>query len=155
MTKVFDNIAKVILLISLTLMLSLSTLSIGLRWFGASMLWIDPLVRHLVIVTAFAGGILAIGKNSHIRIDVLAKPMEKAPKYFQKSIERIIQIVTAMVTAALTWSAWEFYLSEKEFGSIVILGFHSSSLVSIFAIGWFAMTLRWLVAFIDSWKKAQ
>lgn len=154
-TRAFDQSARGVLLASLVGMLGLSLLGIVLRWMGSSLMWIDPVVRHLVIIAAFGGGILAVGKQSHIRIDVLSKPMEFAPLKMRKLVDRILSFVTALVTAGLTWSAWLFYLSEKEYGSAGLLGLHSSSLVMIFPIGWGLLALRWLLALADSWKKAR
>ena len=151
-TRWFDQGAKGILLLALFGMLGLSTLSIILRWGGLSLLWIDPVVRHLVLVAAFAGGVLAVAKNSHIRIDILAKPMESAPKIWRTNVERVLTIVTAVVTSALAYSAWEFFVVEKEFGSEALLGLHSSTLVMIFPLGWGALTVRWFLSFVDSWK---
>jgi len=151
-TRAFDQSARAVLLASLVGMLGLSLLGIVLRWTGSSLMWIDPVVRHLVIVAAFAGGILAVGKKSHIRIDLLSKPMEFAPPAMRILVERILSLVTALVTAALAWSAWLFYLSEKEYGSAGLLGLHSSSLVIIFPLGWGLLALRWLLALMTANK---
>lgn len=153
-SKRLDQISKGILLVALAGMLGLSSLGILLRWMGLSLLWIDPVVRHLVLVAAFGGGVLAVGKNSHIKIDVLAKPMEHLPLEYKRMIERILSLVTMLATSGLVWSAWQFYLSEKEFGGEALLGLHSSTLVMIFPIGWALLTVRWFLSFIDSFKKA-
>jgi TRAP-type C4-dicarboxylate transport system permease small subunit len=149
-SRVFDHTARGVLILSLIGMLGLSLLGIVLRWSGLSLMWIDPVVRHLVLVAAFGGGVLAVGKNSHIRIDILSKPMEFAPKKMRIWVSRILTIGTAIATAGLAWSAWHFFLSEKEFGGEALLGLHSSSLVMIFPIGWALLTLRWLSALLDS-----
>ncbi len=154
-SKKLDSLAKIILLASLFGMISLSTLSIFLRWGGLSLMWIDPLVRHLVLVSAFAGGVLAIGKNSHIRIDVIAKPMERAPVRLRLWVDRIVTLATTLVTAGLLYSAWQFFLMEQEFGAEALLGWHSSTWVGILPIGWGALTIRWFMSFVDSWKKAE
>lgn len=151
-TRAFDQSARAVLLASLVGMLGLSLLGIVLRWTGSSLMWVDPVVRHLVIVAAFGGGILAVGKKSHIRIDVLAKPMELAPPALRILVERILALATALVTVGLAWSAWLFYLSEKEYGSAGLLGLHSSSLVIIFPIGWGLLALRWLLALMAPHK---
>ena len=69
--------------ICLWAMLIISTLSIFLRWFQVSFLWTDPLVRHLVFITAFLGGSLATGANNHIRIDLAGKLFEKFDAKYQ------------------------------------------------------------------------
>jgi TRAP-type C4-dicarboxylate transport system permease small subunit len=149
-SRTLDQLARGIMLGGLALMLLLSASGIVSRWLGLSFMWLDPLVRHLVIVTAFAGGVLAIGKKNHIKIDLLSHPMEKMPKKARWVVQLILSFVTAIITGALTWSAWLFFQSEQEYGAIGLLGLHSSIWVAIFAFGWGMMTLRWVSALFDT-----
>ena len=71
-----DRVAFYGIVISVFLMLGLTVLNISLRWFNTSFLWIDPVVRHLVFLSAFLGGTLATGQDNHIRIDLAAKVFE-------------------------------------------------------------------------------
>jgi TRAP-type C4-dicarboxylate transport system permease small subunit len=126
-------------------MLVLSTMGIVTRWMGESWLWVDPLARHLVLVCAFLGSIVAVGRKNHIRIDVLAKPMEAAPKNVQHGVEAIVVAASAVVTAGLAWSAYDFYKVEQEFSSEAFLGLSSHHLVAILPIGMALLAMRWLL----------
>ena len=66
-----DNFSSWLLVISVVLMLFLSVLNIFLRWGNTTIFWIEPLVRHLVFLSAFLGGILATGRKNHIGIDII------------------------------------------------------------------------------------
>jgi TRAP-type C4-dicarboxylate transport system permease small subunit len=117
--------------------------AIVLRWMGESLMWIDPLVRHLVFLSAFLGGSLATSKGVHIKIDLLAKLLEKYSSDIPKWIHRnLINIFCFVVTLVLTKASWDFYLSEKEFGSPAFLEIHSAYLVGIIPFGFALINLR-------------
>ncbi|MBD3163147.1 MAG: TRAP transporter small permease subunit, partial [Candidatus Eisenbacteria bacterium] len=55
-------------------MILLSGLQVVLRnFFQIGLLWIDPLVRTLLLWVAFLGAFAAAGRARHIRIDVLGR----------------------------------------------------------------------------------
>lgn len=128
---------------SLFIILSLAILSIVLRWMGQSLMWIDPLIRHLVFLSAFLGGSLATSKGVHIKVDILTHLVEssesKVLKWFHRNVVTLFCLVT---TIALTKSAWDFYLVEKEFGAPAFLEIHSAALVGIIPFGMGLIALR-------------
>lgn len=132
--------------LSLMAMLLLSALGICSRWGGVSWLWIDPLVRHLVLVTAFFGGALAVGRKAHIRIDILAKPLERLPRAWSCFGERLATLGALCVTTALTWSAWSFYLVEREFNGT------GAMFIVILPVGWGLVTIRWGLALGEAFE---
>ena len=75
--KTLDNIIEKIcgysLVISILAILIFSSLTIVLRWFQINLMWIDPLVRHLVFLSTFLGGVIATGRGTHIGIDLVSK----------------------------------------------------------------------------------
>ncbi len=108
-------------------------------------MWIEPLVRHLVFLSAFFGGSLATSKNVHIRIDLLTKLIEnsnsKILKWLHHNLISLFSFLTCMV---LMKSAWDFYLVEKEYGAVGFLDIHSSIWVGIIPFGMGLITLRFL-----------
>ena len=52
--------------------------------FGAGIVWIDPLLRVLVLWVAIAGAVVATRNDNHIRIDYFTR-------YFSKKSGRYIQ----------------------------------------------------------------
>lgn len=126
-------------------MLVLSVLAIVFRWMGQSLLWVEPLVRHLVFLSAFLGGSLATSKNVHISVDVLTKLIEKSKSrivhWVHRNLVRLFCLITCLV---LTRAAYHFYLSEKEYGAPSFLGIHSAYLVGIIWVGMLLISLRYL-----------
>ena len=61
-------------------MLFFSVLTILLRWFGQSLEFVEPFVRHLVFLSTFLGGVLATGRGTHIGIDIIGKLLESMHK---------------------------------------------------------------------------
>ncbi len=137
------------IVIAVVLMLSLTILNIALRWFNTSFEWIDPLVRHLVFLSAFLGGTLATGEDNHIRIDLATKILEnkKMPKT-KIWLERIVILITCVATIFLAQAGLDFAKIELEFGKVVFLGIHSGFLAGIIPFGMGLLTLRFILRFL-------
>ncbi|MCB9061334.1 MAG: TRAP transporter small permease subunit [Halobacteriovoraceae bacterium] len=138
-------ISTVGLVVSVAFMLSLTVLTIILRWFNITLLWVDPLVRHLVFLTAFLGGTVATGKKTHIAIDIVSKFLET--KNWPKGelyLKRFITLICILTICWLNKTSIDFYHIELEFGKEVFWGLHSSIFVSIIPIGLTLITLRFI-----------
>lgn len=144
-----DKISFYGIVLAVSLMLLLTVLNIVLRWFNTSILWVDPLVRHLVFLSAFLGGALATGKDNHIRIDLASKLLEnlKKPK-LKVWVDRIIYIITMGTTIYLAKAGMDFAKIELEFGKVAFLGLHSGVLVAIIPFGMGLISLRYLFRFL-------
>lgn len=148
-----DKFAFHALVISVYLMLLLTVLNIVLRWFNSNLLWIDPLVRHLVLMSAFLGGVIATGKDTHIRIDLTAKLLEKINRPSITSwAHRGIYIITMIATVALTYAGMTFTKMEMEYGKIAFLNLHSGFLTAIIPCGMALIFLRYLFKFLLSFQ---
>lgn len=147
--KKFDRLLEKVgewgLILSLFSILLLAVGSIVLRWMGKSVLWIEPLVRHLVFLSAFLGGSIATGRKVHIRVDLLTKLIEKSSSRFLKWFhQNAITLFSLIVTVFLFKSSFDFFLIEKEFGQKVFLDLHSSWPVFIIPFGTGLIALRFL-----------
>lgn len=151
-----DSITSIILVISVILMLFLSVLNIFLRWGNTTFYWIEPLVRHLVFLSAFLGGVLATGRKTHIGIDIIGRwlEMRKMDKA-RKMVERTIYIISIVTLYFLIISSIDFMNSEREFGRDVFLGVHSSTLVGIIPVGFFTIMLRIFLILILSFDSSR
>jgi TRAP-type C4-dicarboxylate transport system permease small subunit len=120
-----------------------AVLSIVLRWLGSSPLWLEPLIRHIVFLSAFLGGSLATSKDVHIKVDILTHLIQnshsKALHWFHKNVVSLFCFVTCLT---LLKSSWDFFIVEKEFGAPAFLGIHSSWLVFIIPFGICLISLR-------------
>lgn len=141
--EVLERVSRYGLITCLFAILSMAVLSIVLRWMGLSLMWMEPLIRHLVFLSAFLGGSLATSKGVHIKVDLLThfvdKTESKILKWFHQNLVTLFCLITCLV---LTTSGWDFFLVEKEFGTIAFLGLHSSVMVGIIPFGMGLITLR-------------
>jgi TRAP-type C4-dicarboxylate transport system permease small subunit len=141
--EILEKMSRWSLIISLYLILGLAVLSIVLRWAGLSPLWIDPLIRHLVFLSAFLGGSLATSKGVHIKVDLLTHFIENSRSKVLHWLHRnLVTFFCFATTLVLTKASWDFFLIENEFGSTAFLGIHSSYLVSIITVGMGLICLR-------------
>lgn len=147
--SLLDKVSYYGIVLSVTLMLLLTVLSIVMRWFNTSVLWIDPFVRHLVFLSAFLGGVLATGKGNHIRIDLFGKLLENIGK---KSLslwtERLNYLIAMIATFLLAKAGLDFSKIEFEFGKEAFLGIHSGVLTSIIPVGMGLIFLRFFLRFL-------
>ena len=131
------------LVVSLSVILFFCVLNIVLRWFDQTLFWIDPLVRHLVFVSAFLGGALATGRKQHIGIDIISKILEQKDN---KKIINILQIfiwtVCFLTLVWLTKAGIEMAKVEFEHGKESFLGIHSGVLLSIIPVGFSLIGFR-------------
>ena len=152
--KFIDDLASIFLVASVALMLFLSVLNIFLRWGNTTIFWVEPFVRHLVFLSAFLGGVLATGRKNHIGIDIIGRWLEVKKLYsLRLHVERLIYVISIVTLYFLIISSLDFYASEVKFGREVFLGVHSSQLVAIIPIGFFAISLRIFLIFILSFNK--
>lgn len=152
MTKiitVFDSILERIsrwgLVISLFAILGFAVTAIVLRWMGSSVMWLDPLTRHLVFLSAFLGGSLATSKNVHIRVDLLTKLVEMSNSKPLKWVHHnLLALFSFVVCVALAKASYDFFIVEKEYGAPAFLDIHSAYLVAIIPGGMGLIALRFL-----------
>lgn len=146
---ILEKISRVGLVTCLFVILGMAVSSIVLRWLGMSPQWIEPLVRHLVFLSAFLGGSLATSKNVHIKVDLLTKVVEASSSKVLHWIHRnLVSLFCLVTTAILTKAAWDFFLVEKEFGAPAFLHIHSAWLVAIIPFGMGLISIRFLNLFI-------
>ena len=155
--RAIDKLSRYTLVIAIILMLFFSISTIVLRWFNTTYLWMDPLVRHLVFMSAFLGGVLATGAKNHIGIDVASKVLEN--KGFHRLniyMKRLVDLGAIVFLIWLTKASVDFVKMEMEFGSEVMLGLHSGKLVTIIPIGFSLITYRFFYNFLQTLQsKAQ
>ena len=138
-----EKISRYGLVGCLVLVLGFAVLAIVLRWAGSSLMWIDPLVRHLVFLSAFLGGSLATSSQQHIKIDLFSKLVEISSSKILHWLHRnLVSLFCFVTTLILLKSSWDFFLVEKEFGAPAFLEIHSAYLVAIIPFGMGLISLR-------------
>lgn len=149
-----ERISLYTLVAAILIMLTLTLMIIVLRWFQISYLWVDPLVRHLVFLSAFLGGVLATGRKNHIAIDIFSRVLEaKGFRKIDENIKRFIDLVSTAILIWMTKASLDFVNMEREFGTEVFLGLHSGIVVMIIPIGFSLIAYRFFYNFIASFEQ--
>lgn len=137
-------------------MVIFSVLAIVLRWFNTALLWIEPLVRHLVFFSTFLGGVIATGKGTHIGIDVISKILESNGLHHLKDVmAKIVSFSCFLALCWLSYSSIEFVKVEMEFGKPVFWSIPSGVLVSSIPVGFALIGIRYFLVFLKSFDQAQ
>lgn len=155
--KTFKNFIHILedsLLISLLIsMVLLSSGQILLRnFFDTGYIWIDPLLRVLVLWTALIGATIASRDNKHIRIDLLSK-------FFKKRIHLALQTFVALVTTTVCgiiawhgarWVMFDYQDQLKSFADLPawILEIIIPIAFALIALRYLMHALYWLQMFI-------
>jgi len=154
LSTIDDGIEKAVtgaLFVTVLLMIICSMAIIVMRWFNSSFMWLEPLVRHLVFLSAFLGGALATGKGTHIGIDILGKYFESKKMWkAHLMVNRIINLASSLILIVFVKLSWDFVQVEAEFGKEVFLGIHSRFLVGIIPFGFSIIGIRFILKFILS-----
>ena len=108
---------------------------------GGSLLWIDPLLRYLVLWSGLFGAVMATIRGKHIALDVAAFIL---PQSSAKTIEFIVFIFSALTTATLSWAAIYFVASEMEYGGPGLLGLPSWQWNLAFPLTFITMTMSYI-----------
>ena len=136
------------------MMLGLTLLNIVLRWCGSSLLWAEPLVRHLVFVCAFLGGALATGSGHHIRIDLISRILEsRGYQTLGRVVEIVVSLFAVLVLGWLIYAGYSLVQIEFQFGKPSFLDIHSGFLVAIIPVGLALIGIRYLFLLVKHLMK--
>lgn len=153
---IIEKLTLFLLTLSILLMLGFSLATIVLRFFDLNFPWFESFVRHLVLLSAFLGGVIATGKGTHIGIDVIGHYLESKnlvkPKIY---LLRVIQLASIVTVCWLTKASFDFMKVEMEFGTPEFFGLTSGHLVAIIPIGFSLIALRFLIKFLVSFEEAK
>ena len=127
-----------VLLVGLMIVLSFSQIILR-NFFSFSILWADPLIRHLVLWASFLGATIAARKNKHIKIDIVFRFI--SPRH-QLLLTGIGELFSALVCALLTWISIEFILDEMEYITPAFATIPTWKLQMIFPFSFGVLTLR-------------
>lgn len=149
-----EKFSSVLLVASILIILFCSSGTIILRWFHVNLSWVDPFVRHLVLLSTFLGGVVATGKGNHIGIDLISKFLEIKGYYkAQIIVSRIILFSSGTILIWLIKSGIDFAKVEMEFSKSEFWGIGSGYLVTMIPIGLTLIALRFFTLFFLSLEK--
>ncbi len=145
--SLFSRLARVeesILSLFLVVMILLTCLQILLRtFFSTGISWADPLLRYLVLWTGFLGAATATSQGKHIAMDVISFLV---PQSMKSWLQITTNLFSAVIAGFLTWAAYLFILSERQFGTGRLLELPSWIWNLIFPVAFSLIALRFFMA---------
>lgn len=124
----------------LATMIILACTQIFLRaLFSGGLLWIDPVLRYLVLWSGFIGAAMATSRGKHIALDLISYLVPEPAKSYLAIITNIFSMV---VCGFLTWAATLFLMDEFQYGGSGPLEIPSWAWNVIFPLAFFLITLR-------------
>jgi len=135
------------LILTLAVMVVLAVAQIFYRnIFGEGIVWIDPLLRALVLWVAIGGAVVATRTDNHIRIDFFTRYIpEKYIKYMQRSVYAFCVFICGLIA----WHALRFVLMDYEYGTIAFADIPAWVTELVIPLGFSMMAIRYLLLFIS------
>lgn len=116
----YERLEEVLLVSLVILMVSLGFLQILFRnLISVGIVWIDSLVRHLVLWIALLGASVATRENRHITIDLLSGRV--SPGHYSR-IQGAVQLFSALVCLLLVSPAIRFVQNDYVAGKTLAFG---------------------------------
>lgn len=147
--QVYGRLTNYSLVVCTMIVLLLSVLVIVLRWFNTTLFWYDPLVRHLVFLLAFLGGIKASAMGTHISIDLLSRNLQNSLHVgWAKAHKIFLALVSIIILAWLIYAGVAFTQIEFAYGRAVFFNIHSAYLVAIIPVGFGLIAFQFLLVLL-------
>jgi TRAP-type C4-dicarboxylate transport system permease small subunit len=109
-----DTVEERLLCLLLATMIIIACLQIFLRTaYSGGLLWIDPLLRYLVLWCGLLGAVTATSQGKHIALDIFANQI---PPALEPWLSLLTQLFSTLAAAGLTWAGWLFLAGEIEAG---------------------------------------
>jgi TRAP-type C4-dicarboxylate transport system permease small subunit len=97
-------------------MVALSFLQVLLRiFFHSGIVWLDPLLRHMVLWAGLLGAALAARYSKHFALEAFGK---LAPKAFHRPLEVFSAVFTVAASAVLFYASYKFIRDEFAAASV-------------------------------------
>ena len=140
---IFTWTEEAFLCLLLFAMILLACVQIFLRVFYSSgILWVDPLLRYMVIWVGLFGAAVATKQSKHISIDIISYLV---PEKFLSWLHGFINFFSASVCVALTYAAVIFVRDEAFYGGRGILDIPSWCLNLAYPIAFGMIASRFLI----------
>ena len=145
-----DRVEEKLLCLMLAAMIMLACVQIFLRYFYSSgLLWIDPLLRYLVLWCGLVGAVSATSQGKHIALDITAG---RLPPALEPWLTLVTHLFCMLASAGLTWAGWLFLRGEIEAGGSGPLELPLWFWNGIFPLSFGLMTIKYFLLFIMQGK---
>ncbi len=116
----YDRLEEIGLVFLVALLVSLGSLEILFRnLISIGIVWIDPLVRHLVLWIALLGASIATREERHISIDVLPPHL---PPAYRSWVQAGVHLFSGLVCLLLVSPAIRFLQNDYQAGKTLAFG---------------------------------
>lgn len=114
--------------------------------FGSGVVWIDPLLRVLVLWVAIGGAVVATRTDNHIRIDFFIRYFsKKVCKYLQ----RFVYAFCIFICSLISWNGLKFVMMDYEVETIAFANVPAWVTELVIPVGFFLMAVRYTLLFIS------
>ena len=138
-----NRIEDGLLVLLLSTMVALAIFQVVLRnLFAEGIVWIDPLLRTLVLWVGLAGAVVATRSNNHIRIDILTKYL---PEKILPYINRLVYLFTLVICLVIAWHGIRFVYSEYEYGTMAFASVPAWLAALIIPVSFLLIAVRYLL----------
>lgn len=137
--------AVIVLLVLVMILLAASQIALRNFW-GGGVVWIDPLLRVMVLWVGLLGAMAATRRNNHITVDVLSRFL---PPALKRTSQWITGSFAALICMVLTWHGARFVAMEYEAGTVLFSGIPAWCCELIIPLGFGVMALRFLLVTIN------
>lgn len=135
------------LILTLGVMVILAIAQIFFRnIFGEGVVWIDPLLRVLVLWVAIAGAVVATRNDNHIRIDFFTRYVSKR---YIKHLQRLVYAFCIFICAFIAYHAVRFVQMDYEYETIAFANVPAWVTELVIPVGFFMIAVRYLLLFIS------
>lgn len=132
-----------LLVLFLATMVIMAFLQVILRnGFNSTILWVDILLRHLVLWTGFLGAALATSNERHINIDAIARFLSSRVRSFVGTLTNLFAVV---VSIYLFRASVTYLKDEMAGGSIIYADIPSWYSELIIPVGFGLLTFHFIV----------
>jgi TRAP-type C4-dicarboxylate transport system permease small subunit len=140
-----------LLVFILTAMVSLAVFQIISRnLFSEGVVWIDPLLRMLVLWIGLAGAVVATRTDNHIRIDVFTKYL---PQKYLPFVQRAVYLFTLSVCLLIGWHSARFVYSEYEYGTMAFASVPAWITAMIIPVSFTLIAVRYAMLLITPYSR--
>ena len=143
---ILDSVEEKVLCLLLAAMIVLACLQIFLRTvYSGGLLWIDPLLRYLVLWCGLLGAVSATSQGKHIALDIFGT---RIPATIDPWLSLLNHLFSSLAAAGLTWAGWLFLAEEMEAGGSGPLSLPLWLWNSIFPLAFGLITGKYCLLFV-------
>lgn len=145
--RLINKLEDGLLVLILTSMILLAGYQIISRnLFSEGLVWIDPLLRMLVLWVGFSGAVVATRYDKHIRIDVFTKYL---PVKILPYVQRTVYLFAVSICLLIGWHATRFVYSEYEYSTVAFAGIPAWVTALIIPVSFILIAFRYGLLFVS------